>query len=49
MPAEEAAVFDAAVAGVVAPYADDGVLELTVVADVAWGRITAGERPEDGR
>ena len=49
MSAEEAAVFDAAVAGVVVPYADDGLLELTVVADVAWGEILAGERPEDGR
>jgi hypothetical protein len=49
MPAEESAAFDGAVADLVAPYADDGVLELTVVADVAWGEITAGERSEDGR
>jgi SAM-dependent methyltransferase len=49
MPAEEAAAFDAAVAGVIEPYADDGALDLTVVADLAWGEITAGERPEDGR
>ncbi|HEX5190974.1 MAG TPA: class I SAM-dependent methyltransferase [Streptosporangiaceae bacterium] len=49
MPAEESADFDGAVEEVVAPYADDGVLELTVVADIAWGTIVAGETPGDGR
>jgi SAM-dependent methyltransferase len=40
MAAEEAAAFDAEVEGLVEPYEHDGSLELTVVADVAWGRIT---------
>jgi hypothetical protein len=29
----------ASIAGLVEPYAEDGVLELTIVADVAWGRF----------
>ena len=41
MTAEESAAFDRAVAGLVAPYAADGLLDLQVVADLAWGRITA--------
>jgi SAM-dependent methyltransferase len=39
MPAEEAAAFDQAIADLVEPYADDGAVELTVVADLAWGPI----------
>lgn len=38
MPADEAAAFDAGVEQVVSPYADDGVLELTIVAELTWGR-----------
>jgi hypothetical protein len=38
MPDEEAAAFDAAVTDLVTPWAVDGVLDLTVVARVAWGR-----------
>jgi hypothetical protein len=30
----------AAAAGLVRPYATDGVLDLPVAADVTWGRIT---------
>jgi hypothetical protein len=41
MPAEEASAFDAAIGAVVAPYAEDGVVELTVVGDLAWGPITS--------
>jgi ubiquinone/menaquinone biosynthesis C-methylase UbiE len=41
MTAEESAAFDQAVAGLVAPYATDGLLDLEVVADLAWGRIVA--------
>ena len=37
--AEEAAAFDEAMADLVEPYADDGAVELTVVADLAWGPI----------
>jgi hypothetical protein len=40
MPGEEAAAFDRAVAGLVRPHATDGLLDLPVVADLAWGRIT---------
>lgn len=40
MPAGEAAAFDRAVAGLVGPYATDGVLDLPVAADLTWGRIT---------
>jgi SAM-dependent methyltransferase len=39
MTGEEAAAFDRAVAGLVRPYAVDGLLDLPVVADLAWGRI----------
>lgn len=41
MPADEAAAFDAGVEQAVRPYAQDGVLELTVVAEVSWGRPVA--------
>jgi predicted TPR repeat methyltransferase len=41
MPPGEAAAFDAAIAAVVEPHAVDGVLELTIVADLTWGRITS--------
>jgi len=44
MPAAEAAAFDRAVAGLVRPYATDGVLDLPVAADVTWGRITVTAR-----
>jgi hypothetical protein len=40
MTAEEAAAFDRAVAGLVRPHAVDGLLDLPVAADLAWGRIT---------
>jgi hypothetical protein len=30
-----------AVTGIVAPYATDGMLDMEVVADLAWGRIVA--------
>jgi hypothetical protein len=40
MPGEEAAAFDRAVAGLVRPYATDGLLDLPVVAGLAWERIT---------
>ena len=49
MPAEEAEAFDAALAGLVQPYADGGELELTVVADIAWGRITSQDAPVHDR
>ena len=38
MPGDESAAFDRAVTDVVAPYAGGGVLEMTVVAHVTWGR-----------
>jgi SAM-dependent methyltransferase len=38
MPGDEGAAFGRAVADVVTPYASDGVLELTAVAHVTWGR-----------
>lgn len=38
MPADEAAEFDAAVTDLVTPWAADGVLDLSVVATVVWGR-----------
>jgi ubiquinone/menaquinone biosynthesis C-methylase UbiE len=38
MPAAESAAFDRAITGVVAPHASGGVLEMTVVASVTWGR-----------
>jgi hypothetical protein len=40
MTAGEAAAFDRAVTGLVRPHAVDGLLDLPVVADLAWGRIT---------
>ncbi len=40
MPAEEAAAFDDAVAELVLPHAVRGLLQLAIVADVTWGRIT---------
>jgi hypothetical protein len=40
MTAEEASAFDQAVTGLVRPYAADGVLDLPVTADLAWGRVT---------
>jgi len=42
MPAEESAAFGRAVADIVAPYAVGGLLEMDVVAQLAWGRPTAG-------
>jgi SAM-dependent methyltransferase len=39
MPPAEAAAFDHAVARVVAPWETDGWLDMTVVADVTWGRV----------
>lgn len=43
MPAAEAAAFDRAVEDVVRPWAVDGVLEMWIVATLAWGRLA---RPE---
>ena len=40
MTADEAAAFGHAVEDLVRPYAVDGVLNLPVVAELAWGRIT---------
>jgi predicted Rdx family selenoprotein len=42
MSAEESAAFGRAVADIVAPYAVGGLLEMDVVAQLAWGRPTAG-------
>lgn len=42
MTAAEAAAFDQAVTQAVAPYATDGIVEFAVVAQLAWGRISAG-------
>ena len=42
MPAEESAAFGRAVADIAAPYAVGGLLEMDVVAQLAWGRPTAG-------
>jgi SAM-dependent methyltransferase len=39
MPADEAAEFGQAISALVQPYAVDGILEIAVIADVAWGRI----------
>ena len=41
MPPEEAAAFSREIAGVVAPYACGGMLGMDVVAELAWGRVTA--------
>ena len=38
MSAEEADTMDTTIEQVVAPYAQDGVLELTIVAELSWGR-----------
>jgi hypothetical protein len=38
MPAEEAAAFDRAVEQAVRPWTVDGVLEMPIVATLAWGR-----------
>lgn len=38
MPASESAEFDAAVRELIKPYADNGSLAMSVVADVVWGR-----------
>lgn len=43
MPADEAAAFDDAIERAVSPYAQDGVLELKVVAELSWGRPLAPE------
>jgi SAM-dependent methyltransferase len=40
MPAEESVAFDHAVAEIVRPYALDGILEMNVVTQLDWGRIT---------
>ena len=40
MPAEDSAAFDRAVAELVRPYAADGILEMSVVTQLDWGRIT---------
>ncbi len=39
MTAEEAAAFDQAVAALVRPHAVDGLLDLPVAAELAWGRV----------
>jgi hypothetical protein len=41
MTPEEAADFDATVEEAVRPYAKDGVLELTIEAELSWGRPRA--------
>jgi hypothetical protein len=41
MSAAECAAFDRAVEQVVAPYATDGLLEMSVVAELTWGRPVA--------
>ena len=48
MPAEEAAAFDEAIADLVEPYADDGTVELTVIAELAWGPIANQAEPDQG-
>jgi len=40
MPAEDSAAFDIEVADLVGPYAVDGQLEMNVVTQLDWGRIT---------
>ena len=44
MPPEESDAFDQAVRQVVEPHAVDGILEMTVAADLAWGYPTPGRR-----
>jgi SAM-dependent methyltransferase len=41
MPEEESAAFDRAIEQAVGPYATDGMLEMTVVATITWGRPAA--------
>jgi SAM-dependent methyltransferase len=41
MPEEESVAFDRAIEQAVRPYATDGVLEMTVVATISWGRPVA--------
>jgi SAM-dependent methyltransferase len=53
MPADEAAAFDAGIEAAVRPYAKDGVLELTIEAELSWGRPqsppgTAGSAAREG-
>jgi SAM-dependent methyltransferase len=47
MPVEESAAFGRAISDLVRPYAVDEVLQIAVVADIAWGRIgqARGARP----
>ncbi|MFC7625011.1 class I SAM-dependent methyltransferase [Microlunatus sp. GCM10028923] len=42
----EAADFDAAVAEAVSPYANDGWLDLTIQAELSWGRPTLAHRAD---
>jgi trans-aconitate methyltransferase len=48
MSAEEAAEFDSAVRKVLTPYAQDGVLELTIVAQLSWGRPRENQPGTEG-
>ena len=48
MSAEEAAEFDTAVHEVLTQYARDGVLELTIVAQLSWGRPKASQPGTEG-
>lgn len=45
MTAQESAAFDRAVEQIVAPYAHDGLLEMTVIAELTWGRPAEQLRP----
>ncbi|WP_165554262.1 class I SAM-dependent methyltransferase [Kribbella capetownensis] len=45
MSAEEAAEFDTAIERAVTPYAQDGVLELKIAAELSWGRPPRSDRP----
>lgn len=45
MPGAEAAAFRSAVRRLVAPFARDGMLAMTVVAEVAWGRLAPERDP----
>lgn len=44
MSASEATDFAHAVEAIVRPYAVDDMLELTIVAEISWGRLLAGRR-----
>ncbi len=44
MPAEEASAFDRAATAIVTPHSMDGLLDMTVVARVTWGRVTVKDR-----